>query len=571
METKANYLLIGIFTLAGIVTVFGFLLWIANVQVNRQFAYYDVLFDSVSGLATASDVRFNGVPIGQVVALDLDPQDPSKVRVRLEVQADIPIKTDTIARLESLGVTGVGIVALSGGSNAAEDLPQLGVIQSERSALQSIFEGAPTLLTTAVDVLEDIQEVVNADNRSAVTDLLNNLASASGRLDRSLEDFEQLSSALGGASREIAVFTQRLAALSDTAEGTLNTATDTLNAAQSTAERAAGTLDTARGTFATADGLMKNELSAFLETGRAAAQQIDQTIGALEPALNESLLAAQDLLATRLPSLTSQVEDTAAALETQVNAVGAGATDLFEDYARVASVARARLEESATALAAFEAASLEAETALSTINQTIGQDLPHLFADLRSAAQSANRVIDEVGTGVSEVSSKLLSLSDEGTAALNAATETFSIANTTLNTITLTMGTAEQTLGSASSAFASMNRVIDEDLDAIVADVRGAVDAFTLSLENVSDDIGDISDEVLSASRSASDILGTVDGIVQENRRQVSDFLRVGLPQFQRFVEESRRLVVNLERLADRLERDPARFILGTQASEFNR
>lgn len=571
METKANYLLIGIFTLAGIVAVFGFLLWLANVQVNRQFAYYDVLFDSVSGLATASDVRFNGVPIGQVVALDLDPEDPSKVRVRLEVQADIPIKTDTVARLESLGVTGVGIVALTGGSNAAEDLPPLGVIQSERSALQSIFEGAPALLTNAVDLLEDIREVVNADNRSTVTDLLNNLASASGRLDRTLEDFEQLSSDLGGASREIGVFTQRLAALSDTAEGTLNTATDTLSAAQSTAERATGTLDTARGTFATADDLMKNELSEFLETGRAAAQQIDQTIGALEPALNGSLLAAQDLLATRLPSLATQVEDTAAALETQVNALGAGASGLFEDYAQVAAVALARLEESATALAAFESASLEAETALSTINQTIGQDLPQLFADLRSAAQSANRVIDDVGTGVSEVSGRLLTLSDEGSAALTQATETFSNANTTLNAITLTMGTAQQTFGFASSTFDSVNRVIDEDLDTIVADVREAVDAFTLSLENVSNDIGDISDEVLSASRSASDILGTVDGIVQDNRRQVSDFLRVGLPQFQRFVEESRRLVVNLERLADRLERDPARFILGTQASEFNR
>jgi phospholipid/cholesterol/gamma-HCH transport system substrate-binding protein len=64
-------------------------------------------------------------------------------------------------------------------------------------------------------------------------------------------------------------------------------------------------------------------------------------------------------------------------------------------------------------------------------------------------------------------------------------------------------------------------------------------------------------------------LLGTIDGIVQTNRRQVSDFLRVGLPQFVRFVEESQRLVISLDRLVDKIERDPARFLLGTQASEF--
>ncbi len=571
METRANYLLIGVFTLAGIVTVFAFLLWLANVQVNRQFAYYDVLFDSVSGLASASDVRFNGVPIGQVVSLDLDPEDPSKVRVRLEVQADVPIKTDTVARLESLGVTGVGIVALTGGSTDAADLPQLGVIRSERSALQSIFDGAPELLTNAVDLLQDIREVVNADNRSAVNDLLTNLASASGRLDRTLEDFEQLSRDLGGASREIAVFTDRLGALSDSAEVTLNAATGTLAAAQTAADRATGALETADGAFATADALMQNELSAFLESGNAAAQRLDQTIGALEPALNDSLIAARTLLDTRLPQMTAQVEETAAAVETQVTALGSAANDLFDDYAAVAAVARARLEESATALAAFEAASLQAEAALTTINTTIQQDLPSLFTDLRGAARAANTVITDVGTDVSEVSERLLALSDDGKAALNAATETFSSANVTLDAITITMGNADQALGTANETFGAMNDVIDEDLDTIVTDVRAAVDVFTRSLENVSADIGDISDEVLNASQSASDILGTVDGIVQDNRRQVSDFLRVGLPQFQRFVEESRRLVVNLDRLADRLERDPARFILGTQASEFNR
>ena len=69
METKANYLLIGLFTLAGLVGSMVFLLWLAQVQVDRQYAYYDVLFDNVTGLGDAGDVRFNGLPVGQVVGL----------------------------------------------------------------------------------------------------------------------------------------------------------------------------------------------------------------------------------------------------------------------------------------------------------------------------------------------------------------------------------------------------------------------------------------------------------------------------------------------------------------------
>ena len=85
METKANYILIGAFTLIGILIGFGFVLWLAKVEVDRQYAYYDILFDNVSGLSEAGDVRYNGLPVGQVVELRLAPQDPSKVLVRIEV------------------------------------------------------------------------------------------------------------------------------------------------------------------------------------------------------------------------------------------------------------------------------------------------------------------------------------------------------------------------------------------------------------------------------------------------------------------------------------------------------
>lgn len=436
METRANYILIGAFTLVGILSAFGFFLWLAKFEVTRQYAYYDVLFDNVSGLSAAGGVSYNGLPVGQVISLNLDDDDPSKVRVRLEVDADIPVTTDTIAQLQSLGVTGVSYVELSGGTPTAERLPQNSVIKSKRSAIQSLFEGAPKVLDEAVTLLENLNAVVDDNNRKAVSDILDNLASASGRLDKTLTDFETLSGDLGGAAKEIGTFTKRLDQLADTAETTLTTGTDTLNSIKTASESAKTALDSANKTLATADQVIEQDIRPFVERG-------------------------------------------------------------------------------------------------------------------------------------SQLADRLIILTDDGRVTMGNINETFVNANGTLESITSAMDTAKDTLSSAERAFDSANRVMDEDVGEVMTDIRNAANKVAETVSSVTDKIDQISADVLSASQSASDLLGTIDGIVQQNRRQVSDFLRVGLPQFIRFVEESQRLVISLDRLVDKVERDPARFLLGTQASEF--
>lgn len=428
METKANYLLIGAFTLFGIILGFGFLLWLAKIEVDRQYAYYDVLFDNVSGLSDAGDVRYNGLAVGQVIDLALDPDDPSQVRVRLEVAAETPVKTDTIATLQSFGVTGVSFVGLSGGSPDAAFLPQNSRIRSEKSAFQSVLDGAPELLQKSVLLLEDINQIVNAENRAAVGQILDNLASASGRLDRSLEDFETLSGDLSIAAGEVSGFAGRLTALSDTAETTLATATDTLTSAKDAIARSEGMIDTATGTLTRMDAalesantLIEGDLTAFVRQGTATAANIETTLKTLEP----------------------QMADT--------------------------------------------------------------------------------------------------------------------------------LKTAARTLTEAEQTFASANQVLTEDIGTILADASRAVNAFKTTVEGASGDITSITDEVLAAATSASNFMGTLEAVVVQNRRQLSSFLRVGLPEFLRLTEEARILVSDLDRFVEQAQRDPARFFLGTQGSEFRR
>ena len=428
METKANFVLIGAFALAGIIGSLVFLLWLAKVEVDRQYSYYDVLFDNVSGLGNAGDVRFNGLVVGSVVGLALDPEDGSKVRVRIEIAQETPIRTDTVASLQSQGVTGVSFVSLSGGSQTADLLAEGGVIRSVPSAFQSVLEGAPELLQKAVVLLEDINGLINEQNRAAVDTILENLASASGRLDRSLASFETLSGDLSLAAREVSGFTGRLQALSDTADTTLTAATATLETAQEAIGAARGTIDRATGTLDT---------------------------------LDQTLSSARTLIDGDLAEVLRQGTATAETLR--------------EGFARLEPVA--------------------AET-------------------------------------------------------LDAAT---------------------RTLSQAEQSFASVNTLLDGDLGGIITDLRGAVSVFTDTLEKASGNIDTVSAEVLRASEAAAGFATTLEEIVGDNRDRVSTFFRLGLPEFLQLTEEARQLVSNLDRFIDRVERDPTRFLLGTQGSEFSR
>ncbi|WP_050929016.1 MCE family protein [Aestuariivita boseongensis] len=442
METKANYLLIGVFTLATIIGGFGLLLWLTKVEIDRQYAYYDILFPDVAGLSAAGDVRYNGLPVGQVVNLELDEGSNALVRVRIEVGANTPVNTETVAQLQAQGVTGVSYVALSGGSDTSTPLPEGSVIPSERSALQSVFEGAPVVLEKAVSLLEDINEVFNEENRTAISDILQNTADATERLDTALTNFETLSNDLSTAAQEVAAFSNRLEDLADVAETTLNTATETLDTAGDTFER----------------------VTAFTDN-----------------------------------------------------------------------------------------------------------DLPRIVEDIREVADTANKVIDQFGTDVSTAVASFETFAETGNQTLLDASQTFANANETLTAIDGAMVAAEETLDTAQEAFGSVNEIIDTELDGIITDLRGAVTAFSDTVAGASEDIDRVAEEIREASLSASSFLGTLEDLVLENRRQVSDFLGLGLPEFLRLTEEARLLVSGLDRLVDRVERDPARFLLGTTNSEFRR
>lgn len=233
METRAHHMLIGLFALIIILSAFFFAVWLGQYRLARETRIYDIVFQgAVSGLSIAGDVRYNGIKVGEVKQMDLSPSDPSKVRVRIEIDASAPVTADTIATVEFQGVTGVSYVLLSGGGPKSKALVKkegapYPVIASRRSRLQDLFAGAPEMISRANEVLDRMNLLLNDDNRETVGAILKNTESFTGSLSTSGKEIASLVANLNEASANINKFTGKLDEVSDSAGDLMAEATAT--------------------------------------------------------------------------------------------------------------------------------------------------------------------------------------------------------------------------------------------------------------------------------------------------------------------------------------------------------
>ncbi|MHB8310635.1 MAG: MlaD family protein, partial [Metallibacterium sp.] len=180
METRAHHVLIGAFTLAVLLGALLFVLWLGKSSVDHAYAYYDVVFnESVTGLSNGGMVQYNGIKVGQVADLKLDPHDPRKVIARIQVAGDTPVKLDTGAKLGLLGLTGVAFIQLTGGS---PDSPRLRghdghipVIVAQNSELSKLLNSGEDIATNVNEVLQRLQELLSAQNVQRLVSTLQHL------------------------------------------------------------------------------------------------------------------------------------------------------------------------------------------------------------------------------------------------------------------------------------------------------------------------------------------------------------------------------------------------------------
>lgn len=565
METRANYVLIGAFTLLTLLAGLGFVLWLARIELDRTFDYYDILFDNVSGLTRGGEVRFNGVNVGQVVGFDFDDADPSLVRVRIEVRGDTPIPQDVEARLQLQGVTGVSFVSLTSTEPASPLIERapgdpVPTIRARPSPLDTLLEDAPDLLTESLLLIRELSGFASEENRQAVAAILANVAAASGRFDTALDDFGAISGRVAEATEVLAGFTGQLEPLADELARTLRRAEAALAAAE-------GALGQAETTFRSADALIATRLPGLVDGAEAALAEIAATARDTGREIGAAAAAATARL--------EQAETTIAAAETTLEAARTTLATLGRTAERVDDLVAG---DGTAMVGEIRAAVVTAGEALASVRTLAVEDMPAIAADIRATTLIINRVATEiaedvarVGTDIAGFTGRLDGLASTAEATLDAATATFRTANDTLGAIDQALFAAERTLTVAEGTFASASRVLDEDLDPVIGDIRGIAASLDAALGDLAADLPAITADLRGAIASANAAMRTLEGAIGGAAPPVQAFATTGLPQFTRLVQEARTLVTNLERLTQRIERDPARFFLGSPASEYRR
>jgi len=219
METKANYSLIGLFTLVVVFAVFAFVYWFQNIGGTGERTYYQIVFDgSVSGLRTGASVLYNGIRVGEVTGLKLDPDKPKQVIATISVDKTVAIRSDTEIALEFQGLTGIASIALKG---VGTDKPILLGSKENPPVLVAPPNATADITTAARETLRKL-DVFLVDNQEAFHAAVANIDKFSASLARNSERIDKITAGLqdltggeDGKSGEINATVRSIHALAD--------------------------------------------------------------------------------------------------------------------------------------------------------------------------------------------------------------------------------------------------------------------------------------------------------------------------------------------------------------------
>ncbi|WP_168201779.1 MlaD family protein [Phreatobacter aquaticus] len=197
METKANTTLIGAFTLGVLGLFFVFLWWFLRVGDSTNRTIYSVVFSGpVSGLSTGASVQFNGIRVGEVRSIRVDPADPRKVIAMIAVNPDTPIRTNTRVGLEVGLLSGNAWIALRGGDTSGTELAapapgQAPQLTADPSSVQDLVQAAKQIMSNVDQMVRRLDDTI---------------AAGQGSVERSLGNVEKFTQALADNSDSIGTF-----------------------------------------------------------------------------------------------------------------------------------------------------------------------------------------------------------------------------------------------------------------------------------------------------------------------------------------------------------------------------
>jgi phospholipid/cholesterol/gamma-HCH transport system substrate-binding protein len=305
METRANYLIIGVFVLGLLGALLGFIYWMKNDASGPEGKNYYVLFDgSVQGLTEASPVLFNGIRYGAVRTLELLPEDTRKVRVLITVRSATPVRTNSRARISQQGLAGFIAMEITPGT---PDAPMLEAKANEKypviyadPAAGGFLAGVSDAAGQANALMVRLNDLV-ANNQDSLRRTITNVeaftnAMAERKDDAAalIQDLRKLTERLNGIAVKVDSAVDRVAgAASDNPDSVVSQ----VQQAATSFRRLADKLDKSLGDksvelTAQAERSLR-EFELFMKDGRRLAESLDRVVQKVERNPSGFLLGGQ--------------------------------------------------------------------------------------------------------------------------------------------------------------------------------------------------------------------------------------------------------------------------------------
>lgn len=263
MENKVNFAVVGGFVIVLAVATIAFTLWLSSGRGYRKVfdTYETYMTESVSGLNLNAAVRYRGVDVGRVRAIALAPGNVEQVRITMDIERGTPVKADTVAMLQTQGLTGIAVIELTGGrkeSPALQAAPgqTVPVIASGPSLMERLETATPVLIASLVRVGDNLNALLDDNNRRALSATLadlavitRTLAARAPTIDATLARTARAMDHAARAGAELPQLVQRFERAAGAVERMAADVSEASTSARSTLDSARGTLDSARGTL----------------------------------------------------------------------------------------------------------------------------------------------------------------------------------------------------------------------------------------------------------------------------------------------------------------------------------
>ena len=530
MENKANYAVVGAVALAVLMSLFGFVYWFAGPTNSTETREYEVIFTgTVSGLSPSTEVQFNGIKIGQVRAVHLDPTNINRVIARIEIDAAIPIRADTRALMGFQGLTGVGSLQLSGGTNEAGPPPvgegrTVPTLYANVSDFQSILDGLSSTINgtaTAVDRLNGFLD----ENDQKLNQTITNVTTFTDALAANADDVQDALATIAEAGQQVGPMAEQIGDLS-TKLGELadsippervTQVVDNIASFSDTLSHNAGRVDA----FFESASTLSSDLTAMSATLSGSIDRIDAVTSAVDPEAVSRIITNVDDVSGQVGGLTTQLQDLLDAVPPERVATVVADVSTFTD-----SLARN----------ADEIDSLFAATG------TLSEGIPTMVRNLDPAVVKINEVAAQIDP---TLISRMLANIDQFTTQLGDNSADVDIIVGNLNEVSSSL------VGSAGK--------VDEILDKVDSSVTNAEG------EGVFEQVGAAAVSI----RELADQLNTSTASIAVG---LNNFTANGLPSFGALAQEARATLQRLDRVVRNLENNPQGLIFGGETvREYNK